>query len=173
MKARIALHLLLIVGSASLSPIGKAVADDAVARTLLTDHYRIALEIGPLPTMLMPDQASGASEGEVMVGMPGMPMAMMAMTDQGQSVNRHVEVHVYDKGAGAVLSTPMPMIAITDQTSGTSRELHSVALMYDVKLGPQDLHFGQNLYLPAGTYAVKVTIGGEQATFKEITLGNP
>ena len=173
MKTRTALRFGLILALASTLLVGKAFGDGAEVRTQGTDHYRISLEIGPLPTMLMPDQASGASEGEVMVGMPGMAMAMMAMTDQGRSVNRHVEVHLYDKGAGAVLSTPMPMITITDQASGTSRELHSVAVMYDVKLGPQDLHFGENLYLPAGVYTVTVTVGGEQATFKDITLGNP
>ncbi len=173
MKTRMALRFSLILGLASTPIVGNASGQSADARVQVTDHYRIALEIGPLTTMLMPDQAAGAKEGEVMVGMPGIPMRTMDAMSEGQPVNRHLEVHVHDKATGTVLSTPMPMIVLTDQATGTSRNVSAIALMYDVKVGPQDLHFGQSLYLPAGVYTVTVTVGGERATFKDITLGNP
>ncbi len=108
-----------------------------------------------------------------MVGMPGIPMRTMDAMSEGQPVNRHLEVHVHDKATGTVLSTPMPMIVLTDQATGKSRNVSAIALMYDVKVGPQDLHFGQNLYVPPGVYTVTVTVGGERATFKDLSLGNP
>ncbi len=172
MKMRTAFLFSLILPLASSSLAGNAFGQGAVARTQITDHYRIVLEIGPLTTMLMPDQAAGAKEGEVMVGMPGIPMRTMDAMNEGQPVNRHLEVHMHDKATGTVLSTPMPMIVLTDQ-AGKSRNVSAIALMYNVKVGPQDLHFGQNLYVPPGVYTVTVTVGGERATFKEISLGNP
>jgi hypothetical protein len=173
MRARTTLPFSFILALASIFLVGKAFGDGAAARTQITDHYRVAFEIGPLPTMLMPDQASGATEGEVMVGMPGIPMRPMDAMNEGQPVNRHLEVHVHDKATGTVLSTPMPMVALTDQATGKSRYVSALTLMYNVKVGPQDLHFGQNLHLPAGKYTLTVTIGGERATFNDITVGNP
>lgn len=170
---RQALFLTFLLALTSILLAGNAFGDGGEARTQVTDHYRIALEIGPLTTMLMPDQASGATEGELMVGMPGIPMRTMDAMNKGQPVNRHLEVHVHDKASGTVLSTPMPMIVLTDQTTGKSRYSATLALMYDIKTGPEDLHFGQNLYLPGGTYTVTVTLGGERATFKDLSLGNP
>ncbi len=170
---RLALSFSFLLALTSILLAGNAFGDGAAARTQVTEHYRIALEVGPLPTMLMPDQASGAREGEVMVGMPGIPMRPMDAMNEGQPVNRHLEVHVHDKATGTVLSTPIPMVVLTDQATGKSRYASTLAVMYDVKAGPEDLHFGQNLYLPAGTYTVTVTVGGERATFADIPLGNP
>jgi hypothetical protein len=173
MRVRTALRFSFILALATIALVGKAFAQRADGRVQITDHYRIALEIGPLTTMLMSDQASGATEGEVMVGMPGIPMRTMDAMNEGQPVNRHLEVHMHDKATGTVLSIPMPMIVLTAQATGKSWNVSAITLMYDVKRGPQDLHFGQNLYLPAGVYTVTVTVGGERATFKDITLGNP
>lgn len=173
MKMRTALGFSLILALASISHVGNASGQSADAHVQVTDHYRIALEIGPLTTMLMPDQAAGAKEGEVMVGMPGIPMRTMDAMNEGQPVNWHLEVHLHSKATGTVLSTPMPMIVLTDQATGKSRNVSAIALMYDVKVGPQDLHFGQNLYVPPGVYTVTVTVGGERAAFKDLSLGNP
>jgi hypothetical protein len=173
MKMRTAFLFSLIPALASALLVGKAFGDGAEARTQVTDHYRIALEIGPLTTMLMPDLASGAKEGEVIVGMSGIPMRPMDVMNDGQPVNRHLEVHIHDKATGTVLSTPLPMIVLTDQENGKSRSAPTLTPMYDVKTGPQDLHFGQSLYLPAGVYTVTVAVRGERATFKNISLGNP
>src|SRR5581483_3310076 len=65
-----------------------------------TAHYALVLSIGPVETMLMPDQTTGARSGEVMAQMPGMPMVTPATTDEGQPVNHHVEVHVRDLATG-------------------------------------------------------------------------
>ncbi len=61
MKTRMALRFSLILALASTLLVGKAFGDGADAHAQVTDHYRIALEIGPLTTMLMPDQAAGAT----------------------------------------------------------------------------------------------------------------
>ena len=127
-----------------VSPQGKGIAQSGDERTQSTAHYRITLDIGPVPTMLRPDQAASATEGEVPISMPGMPMPTMAMTDQGRPVNRNSEVAVYDKVTDVRLRSPMPRITITDRKTGRSKALQTVTAMYDVKEGQGDLHFGDN-----------------------------
>lgn len=173
MKAfNFSLFLLFLV-VAFASPQGSGFAQSGDALTQSTAHYRITLDIGPVPTMLRPDQVSSATEGEVPLSMPGMSMPTTAMTDQGRPVNRHVEVAVYDKATGARLGSPMPRITITDRKTGSSRELKAVTAMYDVTEGQGDLHFGDNVHLAKGTYTVTVSVGGERAVFKKVAVGRP
>lgn len=129
----------------------------------------MTLDLGPVETMLLPTQANGATSGEVMAQMPGMPMPVMTMTDQGQPVNRHLEVHLFNKTTGAVLESPIPTMTITD-AMGKSRKLASVTAMYGAKEGTSDWHFGNNVYLPDGTYTISVQVGNEQATFKDVPV---
>ena len=164
---------LLILAVAFASPQGSGFAQSGDERTQSTARYRITLDIGPVPTMLRPDQVSSATEGEVPLSMPGMPMPTMAMTDQGRPVNRHIEVAVYDKATGARLGSPMPRITITDRKTGRAKALQAVTAMYDVKEGQGDVHFGENFHLANGTYTVTVSVGGERAVFKKVAVGRP
>jgi len=133
-----------------------------------TASYTIVLGIGPVETMLMPDQVKGATSGEVMAPMPGMPMPTMMMTDHGQPVNHHLEVHIANKATGAVVMDRMPMITIID-SMGISRALDSMA-MYGVMEGVSDWHFGNNVYLGDGTYTISVQVGNEQTVFKGLAV---
>jgi len=148
---------------------GGAWPQEGLQRDQITAHYKVSLEIGNVVTMLMPDQAAGAKEGEVMVHMPGTRM-VTDMTDQGKPVNHHLEVHIYEKSDGARVTKIIPRVAITNQGTGKSRSLTSMAPMYDVKEGEKDLHFGSNLYLPEGKYTVAVTVGNEKAIFKDLVV---
>jgi len=57
----------------------------------------------------------------------------MALTDQGQPVNHHLEVHIYDKATGTVVTHVVPKIVVTNQVAtGAARPLASIAAMYDV-----------------------------------------
>jgi len=156
-----------------VSPHGSGFAQSGDERTQSTAHYRITLEIGPVPTMLRPDPVSSATEGEGPLSMPGLPMLTMAMTDQGRPVNRHIEVAVYDTVTGARLKSAVPRITITDRKTGRSRELQAVTAMYDVKEGQGDLHFSDNVHLAKGTYRITVAVGGERAVFKKVAVGRP
>src|SRR5579862_6298393 len=117
-----------------------------VKQVQTTQNYKIELDIVPVAVMLTPDQAKTAKAGEVMVQMSGMPMPSMSMTDQGQPVNHHLEVHVFNKATGQVLTNVTPVITITN-ASGSSRQLGSVTPMYDVAVGQSDYHYGNNVYL--------------------------
>ncbi len=101
--------------------------------------------------------------------LPGMPMAM-AMTDQGQPVNHHPEVHIYDKATGTVVTQVVPKIVVTNQAMGEARPLTSLAAMYDVKEGQKDLHVGSNVILREGKYMVIVAVGDETTVVKDVTV---
>ncbi len=144
--------------SAAAAPMG------ATEQTQLTVTYRLVLDIGPAANMTMPP----ATSGEVMVPMPGMPMPAMNTTDQGQPVNHHVELHIFNRVTGAVVTDTMPMIS--SQATGLSRSLDNVMAMYDAAIGPADTHFGNNAYLPDGTYIFTATVGTEMATFADVAV---
>jgi len=146
-----------------------AVAASPIAVTQNTASYTIALGIGPVETMLMPDQAQGATSGEVMAPMPGMPMPTMMMTDHGQPVNHHLEVHITNTATGAVMKDQMPMITITDAL-GMSRPLDPVMAMYGVTEGVSDWHFGNSVSLRDGTYTIGVQVGNEQTVFTSLMV---
>ncbi len=154
--------------AAATTSAASAVAASPIAMTQTTASYKIVLGIGPVETMLTPDQAKGATSGEVMAQMPGMAMPTMMMTDQGQPVNHHLEVHITNTATGALIKDQMPMITITDPL-GKSRTLDSMA-MYGVAEGVSDWHFGNSVYLPNGTYTISVQVGNEQAVFKSLMV---
>ena len=124
--------------------------------TTETASYRVLLRTGPAVTL------------EVM-----MQGATMTLVDQGQPVNQHLEVHIFDKSGGAELTSLIPTVGITDSATGEARQFatepHSsgeipyvtACLLTNHRVS--EPHFGDNLYLANGTYTVTVTIGNEQA----------
>jgi hypothetical protein len=155
------------------SPQGSGLAQTGDELTQSTAHYRITLEIGPVPTIPRPDQAASAIEGEVPLSRPGVPMPTVAMTDQGQPVNCHIEVAVYDKATGAPLRNAMSRITITERKTGRSRALRAVTAIYDPKEKPGDLPYSDDVHLANGAYRVIVFVGGEQTVFKKVAVGRP
>src|SRR5512140_2756399 len=67
MKVKMVTLVAGILALAVVSAPGGGIAQGGDERTQRTTHYRITLDIGPLSTMLTPDQAATATEGEVMV----------------------------------------------------------------------------------------------------------
>ncbi len=139
--------------------------------SITTNAYRFDLAVNPAETMLMPDMAGTATTGELMVAMPGMPMPPMSMTDQGMPINHHVEVHIFDKATGAVVKMA-PMITLTNEATGATRTLGmgNIMAMYGLDVGQSDFHFGNNMYLPDGTYQVTATLNGETAMFQHVMI---
>jgi hypothetical protein len=97
-----------------------------------------------------------------------MSMPMMAMTDQGQPVNHHLEVHLYDAATGEPIMDQVPTITITDQATGEARTLSSVVPMYGIEEGMSDWHYGNNVYLPDGLYTLTVGVAGQSIVFRDI-----
>ena len=130
-------------------------------RSLNSAHYRITLIIGSIPKMLTPEQAKGATSGEVMVG------NSMNLSSDPKNANAHLEVSIAEKSSGKLITNLMPSIVVTDP-SGKAAKLEMLMTMYNVKTGPADTHFGQNVFLARGQHSVRVTVTGETVVFKNI-----
>ena len=122
-----------------------------------TASYRIELWTGPALTSMMTS------------------FPIMSMMDQGKPVNRHLEIHIFDKASGAKVKAVSPMVVIVNQETGTSSELApdqatggargasfvtACMMSQHREVHP---HFGDNLYLPAGKHTITVRIGEKTA----------
>ena len=101
--------------------------------------------------------------------------------DQGQSVNRHLEVHIFDKNTGAKVTDLVPSVRLIYQRTGVSRELADaqetgsslgvsfVTACLISKHREVEPHFGDNIYLQKGIYTVIIGVAAETAE-AEITF---
>ncbi|HLJ59392.1 MAG TPA: hypothetical protein VKZ50_06655 [bacterium] len=145
-----------------------AMGETPITQTGRTMHYRLTLQIGPMETMYSKADAAKMhpTAGEIMVGgamvMPG--DAMAGQTSPMATDTRHLEVHVTSLATGKVVTDAMCQITVTNEATKTSQTV-PIAVMYGVKEGPADWHYGNNVSMASGTYTVKVVVNGEQALF--------
>lgn len=141
------LFFVLACSASTSKPASTSVAH-RVEKASQTSSYVIKLGIGPRVTM--PSSA--------------MSVAMTA-TDQGQPVNRHLEVHIFDRNNGARIIDTIPTVTLIDGATGNHRPLPNVFACMTLKHREIEPHFGDNLYMPDGGYTVTVAIGDESANF--------
>jgi hypothetical protein len=140
-----------------------------VTATMAAGPYRLTLDVGPLEQMWsMADvKAKHPTTGEVMISGS---MAMQGMGMHGPMVNHHLELHVYQKATGKVVNNAMVSISVYS-AKGMLVEKVPIVTMQGIKEGPQDFHYGNNVYLKNGSYSVHVQVNMTKATFM-ITLGS-
>jgi hypothetical protein len=129
--------------AASMDPM------QGVERTTQTASYKIKIRVGPTVTM---------------------SMSTMTMMEQGRPVNRHIEVHIFNKGTGTEVKDVIPTVKIKDQAKGTSRALANVMACRVSRHREIEPHFGDNIYLPDGKHTITVSVGKETAVYKDLVL---
>ena len=73
--------------------------------------------------------------------------------------------------SGSPMMDMAPAIRVTDKATGVSRDLAQLMGMNDMSMAPTDFHFGQNVFLPDGTYQVTVMLGpSESAQFRDVVV---
>jgi hypothetical protein len=139
-----------------------------------TPHYTLNLDIGPVEPMVSAMDSMHGTTGEVAVNGDNMmshdPGMMSDQMDQGMAANHHLEVHIAQADSGSVVMDVTPTIRITDKASGATRDLPQVMGMYGASMGMSDFHYGQNVFLPDGTYLVKVLVGMDSAEFRDVMV---
>jgi hypothetical protein len=104
--------------------------------------------------------------GEVSAGAGMMAESM----DSGMAVNHHLDIRVTDSSDNPVMDLT-PMIRVTDKVTGESRDLPELMGLYGASMGPADFHYGQNVYLPPGTYTIRVLAGpADTAQFRDVVV---
>ncbi len=135
-----------------------------------TPNYTLVLDIGAVESIVSPMDAMHGMAGEVAVS--GQNVGMMSDTmDQGMAANHLVEVRITQGDSSMVVSDVTPTIRVTDKATGESRDLPHVMGMYGSTMGPADFHYGQNVWLPEGTYLVTVLVGPDDtALFRDVLV---
>ena len=154
----------VLTGSALARPAAMAGCGSMgglVDKQAKTASYSLRLVVGLAEQMYTKAEVAKKhpKDGEVMLG--GAPMAMV----DGASA-RHLEVHVCNAMANRPVRSVYPKITVTDLTAHKT-VIVPVMMMQGVTGGPADLHYGNNVSLPAGhRFQVVVTVKGERATFR-------
>jgi hypothetical protein len=162
---------LVALGFACLPVVAHAETDSTM-RVEQTPAFDVVLTIGPAQAMSpMPMQSStdmGMSH-DMSMGETDMTMQPQ-QADQGMAVNHWIDVHVAQSGSGAVVSDVTPTIRIVDKSTDEVRDLPSVMGMSG-GMSHTDFHYGQNVFLPDGTYQISVLLGpGDTAQFRDVMV---
>lgn len=90
----------------------------------------------------------------------------MATPGMGGADVRHLEVRICSRATGKVVQNAQPTITVVDNTSNGMSDHVPVAAMEGIGAGVADLHYGNNVTMPAmHRYTVTVTLNGEKAVF--------
>jgi hypothetical protein len=157
-----------VIASAVL--IGAAASSAAViTRHATTASYKLTLEVGPTETMYTQAQLKSMhpTGGEVMLGNSAM-MAGMSSSMKG-GTTRRLEVRVFSRSTGKVVTHLKPTISLTDLNAKMAMAAN-VAVVEMEGIGPgggaADYHYGNNVMLtPRHVYDVVVTIDGQRGRF--------
>jgi len=153
--------VLVVAALASATSASAAV----VTRHATTASYSLTLDVGPTETMYSAAQVKSMhpKSGEEMFGNGAMMGGMSSM----HGMTRHLEVHIFSRATGKVLTNLMPAISLTDtsQTMPMATKV-SVVEMEGIGQGIADYHYGNNVTLTMGhVYVVVVKVDGQKATF--------
>jgi hypothetical protein len=147
---------------------------DSMTRVERTPAYDVALTIGPPQGMASMslhsgDAANMATGHDMSMGGPNMGM-QPHQDDQGMAVNHWVDVHITQAGSAAVVSDVTPIIRIVDKSTGEAHELAGV-MGVNGGMSSDDVRFGQNAFLPDGTYQITVLLGpADTAQFRDVVV---
>jgi hypothetical protein len=90
----------------------------------------------------------------------------MASPGMGGTDVRHLEVHICSRSTGKVVRNAQPVITVVDGTNHGMADHVPVAEMEGISAGVADLHYGNNVTMPAmHSYTVTVSLHGEKAVF--------
>lgn len=165
---------LLAVAFACSPAVGHAEAD-SVMHAERTSTFDVVLTIGPAQAMSEPMQPSQSTDMGMNHEMPmggDEPMMQPQQADEGMAVNHWIDLHVTQTGSGAVVSDVTPTIRIVDKSTGEARDLQGVMGMA-TGMNAADFHYGQNVFLPDGTYQISVLLGpADTALFRDVTVAS-
>jgi hypothetical protein len=158
---------LLAIGVGCLPAIAHAEMDSTM-RVERTPAFDVVLSIGPAQAMSS-ESANMAMSHDMSMGENEMTMQPQ-QADQGMAVNHWIDVHVAQSGSGAAVNDVTPTIRITDKSTGEAHDLPSVMGMRG-GMSPADFHYGQNVFLPDGTYQISVLLGpADTAQFRDVVI---
>jgi hypothetical protein len=129
----------------------------------VTRDYRVTLLVGKVENMYMPYQVrvNKIRHGEVMLRGRMTTGALLT----GAPI-RHLEVQICARTTRRVVADANPGIVVDDTTKGKTVTL-PVSVMEGIGEGAADLHYGNNVAMPAGhRFVVTVSWKSQRASFR-------
>jgi len=162
---------LLALAIACVPAVGHAEAD-SVMRAERTSTFDVVLTIGPAQATAMQASDSMMSMSHD-ASMTDNAMSMQPQhTDQGMAVNHWLDVQVTQAGSGVVVRDLTPTVRILDKETGEAHDLPVVMGMAG-GMNATDFHYGQNVFLPDGTYQISVLLEpAETAQFRDVVVAS-
>jgi hypothetical protein len=171
-KLVVALSALALMATLGLGNSIAARADstgDVISQTQTTTSYKVQLDIGPVETMMMPDQAKDAKTGDVLSASP--EVTFDTIIDSRLPVDHSFELHIWNKATGDPIGGSTKIeVMVKDWANGQTYIPDDLARMYDVDQGTKDMHYGKNIYLPSGHYSINLMVGQERVSFEDIQV---
>lgn len=151
----------LLATGAAAKPALAGCAAGGGKQISFTRSYRFALHVGMPEKMYTPAQVRKMhpKSGEVMLRgkMGGMKMG---------GAMRHLEVQICSRKTRAVVTNANPTIVVVDETAHGMAMKVPAAVMKGVGEGIADLHYGNNVSMPAGhRFRVTVRLKGQRVVF--------
>jgi hypothetical protein len=164
---------LLAIGVGCLPTLAHA-ETDSVMRVERTPAFDVVLTIGPAqamsPTTMQPAPSADMATSHNMSTSDNEMTMQPQQADQGMAVNHWIDVHVAQSGSDATVNDVTPTIRIVDKATGEAHDLPSVMGMSG-GMTPSDFHYGQNVFLPDGTYQISVLLGpADTAQFRDVVV---
>ena len=105
---------------------------------------------------------------EVVVNPPPAPV-----TNEQLLAQHSLRINIADPALGVLVTDQVPTINVSLRNVSTA-ETYALALspLNDVLAGPTEWHFGSNLDLPEGSYAVTIDVNGQRAVFPNVVVPN-
>ncbi|HTE85838.1 MAG TPA: hypothetical protein VK821_14005 [Dehalococcoidia bacterium] len=146
----------------------RAADTTVISMSQATKSYMIDIGIGPLANVMTPNQAKGATSGQVLVDPP--QATVESIREAILPADHYVEVSLHRASTGALMTARIPVMSVRNLETGRSYVVDELVAMYDVTKGQDDIHFGRNVYLPAGTYDITVWAGRDRTVFTNVSV---
>jgi hypothetical protein len=144
-----------------------------VTKTVTVDSMRIELHVLPAEPFFTAGEVAAQHASQGMLVMGG---AAPAAPDAQSRPNHHLVVHVFNAKTGAAVTDAVVIMNFRPlddkgKPSGASVNV-PVVVMQAIGKGAQSTHYGNNVFMAAGSYAVNVTVNGKPAHFKATVAGS-
>jgi hypothetical protein len=160
--------MLIGAGMAAFGAQSTRAADTGlVSLTQTTRSYQIQLNVGPVDRVMTPDQAKNATSGDVETQIEN---TASSIREAILPASHSIDIYLHSMQTGAAMTNPEPVVSLRRLGSNRTYTLSDLSQIYDVTQGQQDLHYGQNLYLPAGTYDFTVWVGRDRTVFTNVPV---
>lgn len=133
----------------------------AAPMTHVAGPYRLMLDLKPAEPFVTADQVK---HGFVKAGMLVVGGARPMMMDSPAAPNHHLVLHVFDRTSGMAVQHAAVTMAYAPIRNVRRMVKVPVVEMQMAGKGAMSTHYGNNVKLAPGTYAVDVTVNGETSS---------